>query len=51
MATLKTQKKATARPRKVAAKKTRPKKGSLEAAYKAAALLRKHNVDLSFIME
>jgi hypothetical protein len=50
MAAVKTYKKTVNGPRKQAIKKAKPKKGSLEAVDKAMEILRKNNVDLTFII-
>jgi len=51
MAVIKTQRKIAARPRKAVAKKIKPKKGSLEAIDQFIKIVRKHNIDFSFIKE
>ncbi len=51
MAVEKTHKKTTSQPRKQSAKKKKPKKGSLEAIEASIRLMRKYNIDLSYIIE
>ncbi len=49
MAVEKTQKKVTSRPRKVAAKKTKPKKNGLAAVDEFVRLAEKYNLDFNYI--
>jgi hypothetical protein len=49
MAFTKTHKKVVGRPRKAVAKKAKPQKGSLEAIEESVRIMRKYNIDLSYL--